>query len=599
VNGAFLRHNGKTLVVYGDPQETLAAADLVLFTHFNRDVAWAGQRLVEKGAKAVVPAREVDSFTEVKSFWQKCGQARFHDYAQQTTKVLAQPLPVARQVRGGDRFLWEEIPIRVMDTPGYTRGAISYLMETEGKTIAFTGDLIYGDGRILDLYSFQDAIPEAKIGGYHGYAARLADLISSLRAVAAEKPHLLVPARGPIIADPLAVIELLIKRIQAVYANYLSIDALRWYFGDDHILAKAKRVLGASAQVTWMPMAQTRPEGLPDWILPIDNARLIRSVDGSGFLIDCGGKRILDSLQKMRQSGKLVSLEHVFITHYHDDHTDHIPAVQEAFGATVHACREMWDVLENPSAFRLPAMTANPIAVTGRLAHGTSWRWREFRFTAYYFPGQTLYHEALLVNKDQGETVFFIGDSFTPSGIDDYCAQNRNFLHEGMGYFFCLDLISREAPDAWLINQHVPPAFRFTPQQREHMALVLKRRLELLRDLFPWDDPNFGLDEGWARFYPYAGGTRRGELMRLAINIMNHSPQQRAYSVRVHAPKDWRIQFTSPNPVHVPPRLEGTVALTIKSLASADPGPHVLTADIDWDNGDLRQWTETIVTLLP
>lgn len=64
-------------------------------------------------------------------------------------------------------------------------------MDLDGQRIAFTGDLIYGDGKLLDLYSLQDVISEAKMMAYHGYAARLAD-VASLNRLAAERPTLLV-----------------------------------------------------------------------------------------------------------------------------------------------------------------------------------------------------------------------------------------------------------------------------------------------------------------------------------------------------------------------------------------------------------------------
>ena len=72
--------------------------------------------------------------------------------------------------------------------------------------------------------------------------------------------------------------------------------------------------------------------------------------------------------------------------------------------------------------------------MTGRLTSGTRWCWKESELTVHYFPGQTLYHQALLVRKDGGKSVCFIGDSFTPSGIDDYCLQNRNLLRADAGF---------------------------------------------------------------------------------------------------------------------------------------------------------------------
>ena len=65
-------------------------------------------------------------------------------------------------------------------------------------------------------------------------------------------------------------------------------------------------------------------------------------------------------------------------------------------------CRELADVLEHPAAYRLPAMTANKIADLTSLADGQKKRWKEFDLTSYYFPGQTLYHGALLAERDDG-----------------------------------------------------------------------------------------------------------------------------------------------------------------------------------------------------
>jgi glyoxylase-like metal-dependent hydrolase (beta-lactamase superfamily II) len=596
INGARLERGGKALAIYGDPREAPPPADTVLLTHHRRDVVWAANPLVASGAKAIVPAAEQAQFTDVAKFWSEFTTKRFHDYAQQTTKVLGEPMPVAQAVRGGDTFTWEGLPIHVLDTPGYTRGAVTYWFELEGRRIAFTGDLIYGDGKLFDLYSFQDAIPAAKIGGYHGYAARLADLLTSLAKVAAAKPDLLIPARGPVIRNPAQAIETLTSRVRALYANYLSIDALRWYFKDEHILAKARRVLGPEAKVDWMPMGEMLP-ALPPWIVPINNSRLILAADKTGFLVDCGGRHIIDELKKLQAAGKLTTIEHVFITHYHDDHTDQVSKLIEATGATVHASRENIDILEHPGAYRLPCLTANPIHVSGRASSGARWRWKEFQMTLDYFPGQTLYHDALRVTRDSGERFYFIGDSFTPSGIDDYCLQNRNLLREGLGYFYCLEHVQQSAPGAWLINEHVEPAFRFTDQQIDRMLDTLRRRVALLQALFPWDDPNFGLDESWARFYPYAIDARPGQTLTLRLRLMNHSPAAQSFDVRVRPPTGWKIQAQSPNPIRINAREEGSVEARVSVPENAAPGVHLLTADLRWGDWDLRAWTEAMVSV--
>src|SRR5450755_1588914 len=221
-NSVMIRDN---TAVYG---ATSAKVTRVLLTHARRDVISAGS------APVIVPAAEKDLFVVPSAFWEKLETRRFHDYAQQTTKVPVVPLRVERTVSDGDTFDAGGVRIRVLATPGYTRGAVSYVLETGGKRIACTGDLIYGDGRLFDLYSLQDAVPEAKARGYHGYAARAGDLIGSLRRIAKEKPDVLLPARGPAITDPQASIARLIQRLQDFLQSHFETDALRWYWGDEN-----------------------------------------------------------------------------------------------------------------------------------------------------------------------------------------------------------------------------------------------------------------------------------------------------------------------------------------------------------------------------
>ncbi len=595
VNGAFIERNGKFLAVYGDPSGRRPTPDTVLLTEARRDVTWAARDLARRGAKIVAPEQEAELLNHPEKFWAELREKRFHDYAQQSTKVPVELIPVSRTVKGGDTLTWGDLSIRVLDTPGYTRGAVSYLVELGGKKVAFTGDLIRDDGKLQDLFSLQDAIPEAKIGGYHGWAGRLGELMASLDRIAAEKPDLLVPLRGPVIRDPLAAIARVQSRIRAVYANYLSIDALRWYFKDDHIRAKARRVLGPDARIDWMPMAETLP--LPEAIIPISNSRLILAADRSGFLVDCGGTGILEELRKLRTAGKLTSVEHVFVTHYHDDHTDALPALVAEFGAKVHACGSLIDLIERPGDYRLPCLTKNPTAVTAKHRDRDTWRWKEYQFTIFDFPGQTLHHNALLVERDGGWSAFFAGDSFTPSGIDDYCLQNRNFLHEGQGFFRCLDQLEKLPAGCLILNQHVEPAFRLSPTQVLQMRETLRRRIPLLTELLPSDDPNYGLDESWAVLHPYWMTVRGGESAQLAMRITNHSPRERTFRAAAHAPEGFRV--TGLESVRIAAHAEGLLPMTVQVPGDGALGLHVIVADVGSEEVDLREWTEAVVEVVP
>jgi len=595
VNGAFLEKEGKFLAVYGDPSGKHLPVDTVLLAEARRDVTWAARGLAQGGAKVVAPEKETELLAHPEKFWTVLREKRFHDYAQQSTKVPVEPIPVSRTVKEGDTINWEGLLIRAFDTPGYTPGAVSYVVEFGGKKVAFTGDLIRDDGKLQDLFSLQDAIPAAKIGGYHGWAGRLGELMVSLDRIGAEKPDLLVPLRGPVIRDPSVAVARLQNRIRAVYANYLSIDALRWYFKDDHILAKARRVMKADSKVDWMPMAETLR--LPEAIIPISNSRLILAADRSGFLVDCGGTDIIDELRKLRAAGKLTSIEHVFVTHYHDDHTDAVPKLVAEFGAKVHDCGSLIDLIEQPGDYRLPCLTKNPTPVTARHHDGETWSWKEYRLTIFDFPGQTLHHNALLVQREGDWSAFFVGDSFTPSGIDDYCLQNRNFLHEGQGFFRCLNQLEKLPPGCLILNQHVEPAFRFSSAQISRMRDTLRQRIPLLAELLPFDDPNYGLDESWSALHPYWTTRRPGETADIELRITNHSPRQRMFKAAVRAPIGFRV--TSVEPARIPANADGVLKTKVQVPGDCPPGLHVIVADVSWEDAELREWTEAVLEIVP
>ena len=106
------------------------------------------------------------------------------------------------------------------------------------------------------------------------------------------------------------------------------------------------RVLGATP-VDWMPMAETMHDQPPDWIVPIANSRLILSASGSAFLVDCGSQRIIQEVRKLQQAGRFRRLHGIYITHYHDDHTDHAQAASDEFHCPftpARKCGTSWSI---------------------------------------------------------------------------------------------------------------------------------------------------------------------------------------------------------------------------------------------------------------
>ncbi|MEZ6059399.1 MAG: MBL fold metallo-hydrolase [Planctomycetaceae bacterium] len=590
VNGAVIRSNGQQLAVYGWDD---GPVDRLLLTHGRRDVVWRMKGAAET-ASVTAPVRERYLLESGPEFWAAFPTAKFHDYAQQSTKIPDHRITVDHWVGDGDTIEWNGLVFQVLETPGYTRGSTTYVVELDGKRIGFTGDLIYGDGRIPDLYSFQDAIPDAQIRGYHGYGARLADLVTSLDRIVEARLDIIVPARGPVIQNPEESARRLKQRVQAVYRNYLSTNALHWYFREDRMKLCGERVLGKGADIELMPYS--RHEKTPDWIFQNSTSRLLLSENRRGFLLDCGYQRVIDAVQELIDQEVIEKVDGIFVTHFHDDHTDMVQAAAEKFDCPVYATPEYADVLENPDAYHLPALTANPIRHVQRMTNGQSMKWNEFELTFHYFPGQTWYHGALHVRKPDERPVFFIGDAFAPSGFDDYCVQNRNLLHDDEGYLLCLKKI-HDAGDCWLVNEHIEYVFDFSDDELSYLEQRYRERRNMLAELFPWDDPNYGVDEQWAVMYPRGVRTKTGDTFRLQVRITNHSPVVRQFRVTPAVPGGLTL-MSGEESVTLQPHESGAATVLLRADA-ANETPHVVTADIESDGMSFRRWADAQITVEP
>jgi len=595
VNGVYIHRNGEKLVIYGDPDDMIKKTEKVLFTHYRRDVIWAGQKLVQKGSLAVIPAQEKPYFTRVDSIWEKITSTRFHDYYCQTTKIGILPLEECRTVSGEEILKWQDINIKILNTPGFTRGSISYIADIDGKRFAFVGDLIYGNGKILDLYSFQDSLNG--IRGYHGYAVRLGQLVSSLQLIAEEKPDFIIPSRGSIITDPDSSIQNLIRQVRLLYKNYLSICAYRWYFPESMKIL-SDHVIGPSDNNDFMPFSSVIQRISPSWYSLNANSRLIFAEDSSAFLIDCGMKDVFENLMKLKQCGRLKSIDGIFVTHYHDDHTDYINDVVEEFKCPVYITKELKDILENPGAYNMPCLTTDPISNLTVIQDRQKMQWKDFTLTFYFFPGQTLYHDAVLFEKINEEAIFFIGDSFTPSGIDDYCLLNRNLLHQGMGYFYCLDILKDLPDNVLLCNQHVEPLFAFSRQQLDYMINTLVERKAILKNILPWDNINYGIDGQWAGIYPYGQKADRGQTVDVAVKIFNHSDVSQTFILKPNLPVGFSAE-PGINKLIIDPLNESETTFKLKVSEKVEAGLYLVTVDIEFSDWNLHEWCEAIIKIEP
>lgn len=596
VNGALIDSAGSHIAVYRAPSGKPSA---LLLTHARRDLAEAARASLPNGARIFAPEQARELLENPSRHWEAWWKQRFDYYGQQVTRLPVYALAITDPVREGTSFSLGNLSFRVLETPGYTREGLSYLTELDGKRVAFTGNLLMAGGRVSDLYSFQDQIREARIGAYHGYAARFGPWIESLRKLAAEKPDLIIPSQGPLIRDPAADIAQAISRAQAVYANFVSTNALHWYFGEERMRAAFARVFGPDGVMESMPFCEHID--LPPWVRHSGTTNVLVSSTRKGFVLDVGSPRSLEAVHQMLEDGTVASIDGIWVTHLHNDHTREVAAAQAAFGCPVYATELMAAPLRRPGDFFMPGLTPNAVREVTALPDGHTWTWEEFTFTARWFPGQMLTHGGLLVQKPGEDPVFFIGDSFSPSGIDDYCLMNRNLLREDQGYQRCFRIVREELPaGTWLVNQHIEHLFRFNASEWNYLIGRYRKRIDLLRHFVPLDAVNHAVDEQWCRSLPYGQEASPGDTVKISFQVLNHSLKRRTFEITLHAPEGIAVDApclqTSPEA-----GAEGSCEFVCRLSSTLPPGVHVLTASVRSDDGDidLPHWSEALIQVVP
>lgn len=553
----------------------------ILFTHHHRDQASGITKLYSSETKIGVPEKERKWFEEPDKFW-KDQSYRWHIYnLHPHTLMLTEPVKTTDTYKEGDIIRWGNATISVLETPGHTDGSLSYVVDVDNSKFVFSGDVIYDKGQIWELYSMQKGETTTD---YHGFLGSRKELKQSLYKLKEIKPDALIPSHGNIMYEPNSAIDLLIDRLDKCYDKYVAISALRYYFPE--------MFREFNGRPDHLQMRQGKP--IPKCLQHYGTSWIIISESKSAFVIDCGSNDVVNYLTDLQEKKEIGNVDGLWITHYHDDHVDGIPSFLEAFHCPVYADGSVADVLENPRGFRIPCIS--PICcIARRTSDGESWGWKEFNMTAYHFPGQTYYHGGLLV-EGQGLKMFFAGDSFTMSGIDDYCASNRNWLGENVGFDRCLKIINKIKP-THIFNCHVDLAFDFTDEEIKLMQENLAERTKLYGDLFPFDSPNYGMDEHWIRCCPYEQDIIANGIAEMRVCIMNHSDRDKIAICRPILPKSWNTEIEARSAL-IPAKSEGYIYFSFMVPDFVTPDMFVIPIDITYDGRPLGQFREAVLTVI-
>lgn len=549
----------------------------ILMTHHHRDQGQGLKRAAEQGIRIWVPHAEQDLFARVDDHWQ--GRELFNNYnTRQDRFSLLESVPIAGTLKDYATYRFGQIQILVLPTPGHTVGSVSFLTTVDGRKIAFTGDLIYGAGKIWSLAATQWT--------YNG-AEGIPYTILSLLSVKEESPEWLLPSHGEQIVDPPVAIDLLVSRLWELLCHR------------GHNL----RLFQFRAQ----PYEQLTPHLLRNRT-SVAYSYVLLSDSGKALLIDFGydfmagfasgadraaRRPWLATLEALKKQFGVSKVDVVIPTHYHDDHVAGFNLLRDAEGTQVWAPGNFADILRRPERYNLPCLWYDPISVDRELLLCTPVRWEEYTLTLYEQPGHTAYAVAISFEAD-GKKVLAIGDQHMGNQCEQWNYVYQNGF-QSRDYLESAKLYQQLAPDL-ILSGHADP-FWVTPDFFRKNLEKGEKLHQLHEQLLPLKEVNFGTGGQGAWIEPYQITVCAGKTFQLEATVINPFARSCEVSASLVLPAGWTAQ---PETVQMTLKGHGKGTALFEVTPSSQPRRRARVAlDVTAGGRKWGQLAEALITITP
>jgi glyoxylase-like metal-dependent hydrolase (beta-lactamase superfamily II) len=555
----------------------------IAHTHHHRDQCGGDDLAVELGIPIWVPARERALFESTEAFWQVRRMYDSYD-ASSIGFTRAASVPVARGLADHERVDWAGGSLEIVPTPGHTKGSISLLATIDGSSVAFTGDLVQGHGRVPTLHDlqWQYGMPDAVGAALH-----------SATALSGRGLERLLSSHGAPIDDGSAALGALAGNLRRLARLLSEIRRNRvwttWPSSVDqplanplpHVWVNSHSVANTYALVDDAGDALILDYGFPSWDhLFADQRFAAHTLDA--FRADAGVIRVLAAIP----------------SHYHDDHLAGVPWLQREHGAEAWIHESFAEIVAAPERYDLPCLWADPIRVDRVLSDGDVIEHAGARLEAFHMPGHTMFALGLAGEID-GVRVAYTGDNLLAGALSPLRAAApiyRNVLRHDSIRIGVERLLAFE-PEI-LLTGHTG-ALEVTRADLDEF-LVWARELEVVvARLTPVPGlEDEALDPYIARFDPYRASASPGSTVETHVIVRNHAPLPRTARVRLCVPRGWGVEPAEAKAVVPAAGDTATLAFTLSIPADAPPGRSVVTADIDLDDEPRGQLAETLLEVI-
>jgi glyoxylase-like metal-dependent hydrolase (beta-lactamase superfamily II) len=500
----------------------------VLMTHHHRDQGQGLPRAVAAGIRIHVPPVEVDLFADVETMWQTRPIPNDYNLRQDRFSLL-ESVPVTSVVPEYRTADYGGVSLRVIPTPGHTTGSVTYLLEREGETVAFTGDLIYAPGKVWSL-----AATQWTYSNHEGPAMT----VLSCYLLLDENPTLLLPSHGQPMGHPEDALFRLVENMQTYVDSrrerpwdlharlrfpYISIT--------EHLLLNRSSLscsyvlLSATGEALFVDFGYDMITGLP------------------GGTDRASRRPWLASLPGLKKEFGVTRVSVALPTHYHDDHVAGMTLLQEVEGTEIWSPENVAPILDDPLKHDLPCQWFDPIRSDRVLPLGESFTWNEYVITPHAQPGHTLYAVAYEVEVD-GVTVVFTGDQQVGMGVPGEVREFLNYQYRNLfrieDYVRSAELYRRVAPGL-MVSGHWQPRW-VDDGYLDHLAEEGRLLADIHRQLLPLDELDMAADSMLVRVTPYRSVVPGGSSIAYTATVKNPHPHAATATLTPVLPSGWRAE---------------------------------------------------------
>ena len=556
--------------------------DGVLHTHHHRDQCQGDHLLVDRGIPIAVPEREAHLFAETDAFWRL---KRIYDNYDVSSVgfTLARSVPVARTLRDYETVAWRGLDVRVLPTPGHTKGSVTFVADVDGVRTAFPGDLIAEPGHVPTIHDlqWQYGLPDAV-----GAALHSVTLLASLPL------QRLCPSHGCPTADAPAALRSLERPLRELYGLQAEM--------------RRNRVWPVWPHSVDQPKAHVLPHL---WANPhsVANCYALLADDGRALLLDYGfpswdhmaaDMRFVEhSLDELRAVAGLRAVEAVIPSHYHDDHLAGVPWLQATQGTQAWIFENFAEMVANPAGYNVPCLLPHPIRVDRTLPDRGSVAWDRWRFDVFHMPGHTWWALGLFAEID-GTRVAFTGDNLLAGTLSPLRAAAPVYRNRMLVDSIAVGVRRlMEFEPELLLTGHTG-ALRVERKTLEDFHTWARQLEGVFRRLVPVPaEVNFALDPSFAVLYPYRNPVAPGAVVDLELRVTNHGARETEARASLVVPPGWDAV-----PAFATLTIAGGEMGVLRFSVPVPPlaaGRHVLCADLTLGDRRFGQVTEALVDVAP